>query len=105
MPGVGSGVSRGMVLTLDETNLQVTPVLSDDLGVFSTGGGSAQLLSGGNYFFLPPVVVININMEESFSMQILPIAGTPNGTTVLNMSGPTGYRSWQMPSLYSPPTT
>jgi arylsulfate sulfotransferase len=103
--GVGSGDSRGMALTFDESTMQVTPVLSDDLGVFSTAGGSAQLLTGGNYFFLAAVAVVNLTTENSFSIELLPTAGTPNATQVLNISGPTGYRGWQMPSLYSPPIT
>ena len=45
--------SRGMALTLDESTMSVTPVISTDLGVFSTVLGSAQLLSGGSYFFQP----------------------------------------------------
>jgi len=52
MPGLGKGDSRGLALTIDERNLQVTPVLSVDLQVQSFGDGSAQLLSNGNYFFL-----------------------------------------------------
>jgi Arylsulfotransferase (ASST) len=103
--GVGSGDSRGMALTIDETNMQVTPVLSVDLGVYCNEGGSAQLLSDGNYFFLPAVVAISLGMDGSFSIEILPDPGTPNGAQVLNIASPAGYRGWQMPSLYSPPTT
>jgi arylsulfate sulfotransferase len=105
LPGVGSGDSRGMAVTFNESNMQVTPVLSDDLGVFSTAGGSAQLLPDGNYFFLPAVVVVSLSSENSFSIEVLPTAGTDSATQVLNISGPTGYRGWQMPSLYTPPTT
>lgn len=103
--GVGSGNSRGMVLTVDETRMQVTPVLSDDLGVFSTAGGSAQLLPNGNYFFWPAVVLVNLSTQNSFSIEILPTPGTITGTQVLNVQGPGGYRGWRMPSMYSPPTT
>ena len=53
MPGTGSGDSRGMALSFSESTMQVTPVLSTDLGYYSTAMGSAQLLSDGNYFFLP----------------------------------------------------
>jgi hypothetical protein len=105
MPGVGSGNSRGMALTIDESSMQVTPVLSADLGVLSISGGSAQLLSDGNYFFLPAVVLVNLSSEDSYFIQILPTAGTDTGTQVLNVQGPEGYRGWQMPNLYNPPTT
>jgi arylsulfate sulfotransferase len=105
MPGVGSGNSRGMALTFDEATMTVTPVLSVDLGVFSTGSGSAQLLSNGNYYFLPAVVLVNLNTEDSYSMEVLPTPSSGTGAQVLNIQGPTGYRGWQMKSLYQPPTT
>ena len=97
--------SRGMAVTFDETSMQVTPVLSVDLGVFSTALGSAQLLSNGSYFFLPGIVLLSLNNPASFSIEILPTAGTDTGTQVLNLQGPEGYRAWRMPSLYNPPTT
>lgn len=105
MPGVGSGNSRGMALTVDESALQVTPVLSVDLGVFSTADGSAQLLGDGNYFFLPALVLVNSNSEDSYSIEILPTAGTDTGTQVLNIQSVDGYRAWLMPNLYTPPIT
>ena len=105
MPGVGSGNSRGMALTVDESALQVTPVLSVDLGVFSTADGSAQLLPDGNYFYLAALVVVNSSSEESYSIEILPTAGTDTGTQVLNLQSVDGYRGWLMPNLYNPPIT
>src|ERR1035441_8041689 len=42
-----------MALTVDETNMQATPVLSVPLGVFCEVMGSAALLYNGNYFFQP----------------------------------------------------
>jgi len=112
--GLGSGDSRGMALTVDVTlpcavppgppqpQCQVTPVLSDDLGVFSTAMGSAQLLSNGNYFFLASAVSISTYIG-SYSIEILPTAGTDTGTQVYNIEGTESYRAWRMPSLYQPP--
>jgi hypothetical protein len=97
--------SRGMSLTVDEANLQVTPVLSQDLGVFSPAMGSAQLLFDNNYFFLPADVFNGLISINSYSIEILPTPGTINGTQVLNLEGPEHYRAWQMPNLYTPPTT
>jgi arylsulfate sulfotransferase len=105
LPGLGSGHSRGMALAVDENTFQVTPVLSQDLGVFTTAGGSAQLLSNGNYFFLPAVVFVSLSEEASFAMQFFPTPGTVNGAQVLNLQAPSAYRGWQMPSLYNPPGT
>lgn len=105
MPGLGSGNSRGMALSINETTRQATPVLSQDVGVFATALGSAQLLPNGNYLFQPGVVLINLNAVASYAIELLPTAGTVNGTQVLNLQGPESYRAWQMPNLYSPPAT
>jgi arylsulfate sulfotransferase len=105
LPGAGSGNSRGMALSVNEATMTVTPVISVDLGVFSTGSGSAQLLSDGNYYFLPAVVLVNLNTEDSYSIEVLPTPSSGTGAQVLNIQGPTGYRGWRMPSLYAPPTT
>jgi len=108
VPGLGSNCgpndcnSRGMALTFDEATMQVNPVMSVNLGVFSDAMGSAQLLSDGNYFFLPATVFTG-NDDNGYDIQIQPIAGTDTGTQVMNISGPGSYRAWQMPNLYSPP--
>lgn len=102
--GLGSGNSRGMALTVNETPpLQVTPVLSVDLGVYSLAMGSAQSLSNGNYFYLASIVAL-AKGNASYSIEILPTAGTDTGTQVFNMESAEAYRAWRMPSLYKPPT-
>ena len=104
--GVGSGNSRGMSLTVDESTMTVTPVLSVDLGVQSQGDGSAQLLSDGNYAFLAADVPVGQTSNfVSYPIEIYPTAGTTTGTQVLNLQAPKTYRIWRMPSLYQPPTT
>jgi arylsulfate sulfotransferase len=105
MPGVGSGNSRGMALTFTESNMQVMPVLSADLGVYSTADGSAQLLPNGNYFFVPAVVLVSLTTEDGYFIEILPTAGTDTGVQVLNLQSTDVYRGWQMPSFYNPPIT
>jgi len=85
--------------------MQVTPVMSQDLGVYSGADGSAQLLADGNYFFLPAVVIKGPNNVFCQSIEIYPTAGTVNGTQVLNLQTAESYRAWQMPSLYDPPIT
>jgi arylsulfate sulfotransferase len=103
--GTGPGNSRGMALTFDERLMQVTPVLSDDLGVYGSAMGSAQLLPGGNYFFLPTNVFVNLNLIAGYSIEVQPTAGTASGTQILNLQGPEQYRAWQMTNFYSVPTT
>ena len=105
IPGMGPGNSRGMALTFDENAMQVTPVISQDLGVFSTALGSAQLLGNSNYFFMAGVVFATLDTDDSYSIQLFPTPGTVNGTQALNLQGPEAYRTWQMPNLYNPPTT
>jgi arylsulfate sulfotransferase len=95
--GLGPGYSRGMTLTVDETNMQVTPVLSQSMGVFSVVMGSAALLDNGNYFFQP-------GLPLSYDIQILPNPPALTGPQVFNLSGPGyTYRAWQMPNLYTAP--
>ena len=103
--GLGAGNSRGMALTFDESLMQVNPVLSVDLGVYGSAMGSAQWLADGNYFFIPPNVLVTLNLVAGYSIEIQPTAGTDTGTQILNLQGPEHYRAWQMPSLYSVPTT
>jgi len=96
--------SRGMALMVDETKMQVTPVISVDLGFYAQAMGSAQLLSNGNYFFLPALVPGN-GTVYSYSIEIFPTPGTLTGNQVSNVQGPEHYRAWRMPNLYTPPTT
>ncbi|HLY16753.1 MAG TPA: aryl-sulfate sulfotransferase [Bryobacteraceae bacterium] len=106
MNGVGgTPYSRGMALSVDETNMTVTPVLSQNLGSYSPANGSAQMLSNGNFFFLSGVAFLNINTDVSYSIEIFPTPGTDTGTTVYNIQGPEAYRGWRMANLYAPPTT
>jgi arylsulfate sulfotransferase len=97
--------SRGMALTFSEATMQVTPVLSADLGSYSLAMGSAQLLPDGNYFFMSGWL-LDISNVTSYALEIQPTAGSDTGTTVLNVEESNGeYRAWQMNSLYNPPTT
>jgi arylsulfate sulfotransferase len=110
VPGLGANCgpndcnSRGMALTFDETSMQVEPVESVNLGVYSSAMGSAQLLANGNYFFLAAIVVGGGGLS-GYDIQMQPVPGTDTGPQVMNIKGPASYRSWQMVSLYSPPTT
>lgn len=95
--GLGFGNSRGMALNVDEVNMQVTPVLSTDLGVFSRALGAAEMLSNGDYFFQPGI--------PAYGIEILPIAGALTGTQVLDVTSPSSsYRAFRLPDLYTPPT-
>lgn len=99
--------SRGMAVTFSETTWEVTPVVSFDLGGYSTAMGSAQLLDDGNYFFENPIVVVGTE-TYGFSMEINPVNPAPQAgpaDVLENLVGPEHYRGWQVPNLYQPPTT
>jgi arylsulfate sulfotransferase len=106
--------SRGMALTVVESSsctpsvCTVTPVVSFDLGGYSTAMGSADLLPNGNYFFVNPIVVVS--PEEAPVGYSIEISGTgPPAPQVgpadvlMDVAGPQHYRGWQMPNLYDPP--
>jgi hypothetical protein len=92
-----------MALTFDQSSMQVTPLLSVDLGVYSLAWGSAQLLDNNNYFFGTGYVPVTGSNEITQLIEILPTAGTITGTQVLNIQGPGSYRAWRMSSMYTPP--
>jgi len=95
--------SRGMALIVNETNMTVTPVLLQDLGVKTTALGGAQLLSNttpNNFFF---ATGINTAVPAE-ALEISPISNATTGTLILNVQGSSySYRGWQMPNLYTPP--
>jgi len=95
--------SRGMALIVDETQMKVTPVLLQDLGVKTMSLGSAQLLSNttpNNYFF-------GTGLNPTAPAEAIVISPTPGATTstvILNIQGSSySYRAWQMPNLYNAP--
>jgi arylsulfate sulfotransferase len=96
--------SRGMALTVDETTKTVTPVLSVDLGYYSEAIGSAQLLEDGNYFFLAGIVLKGTN-AFSHCLEVHPPPASGAIKSALDLQSTEAYRSWQMPSMYAPPTT
>jgi arylsulfate sulfotransferase len=102
--------SRGMALTVDESTLTVTPVVSFDLGSYSQAMGSAQLLGDGNYFFQNAIVYVP-GQQGAFGYSIeLSGTGPPApqvgpADVLMDLTGPQQYRGWQMVSLYDPPTT
>ena len=88
--------SRGMALMVNETNMTVTPVLLQDLGVQTTALGSAGWLSNGNYYF-------QTGLPATEGVEITPTGGVSGGQ-VLNLGTVDySYRGWQMPNLYNPP--
>jgi hypothetical protein len=91
--------SRGQVLTLDETTLNASLNVNDNMGVFSVALGTAQLLDNGNYHFLSGWIQ---NAPQPPSAQCIEV--TPSGTFDYEMVlGTNVYRTYQMSTLYSTP--
>jgi len=101
--------SRGMALTVDESSMTVTPIVSLDLGGYSEAMGSAQLLGNGNFFFENPIVFVSVQKGSAgFSLEIGPSPAFPQvgpADVLMELVGPQHYRGFQMPSLYVAPTT
>ena len=97
--------NRGMVVNFSESTMQVTPVMSVDLGYYSPANGSAQLLADGNYFFLAGIVFISTKEDGSFSLEVGPTPVTGNADVIVNLEGVEQYRGWQVPNMYNPPIT
>ena len=91
--------SRGQVLNVDESTMQVSLAVNADLGVYSPALGSAQELSNGNFHFLPGLV--NADPDQvSQNIEVL-----PDGTIGYNLqNGGSTYRSFRLVNLYTPPT-
>jgi arylsulfate sulfotransferase len=91
----GGGDSRGYVLQINEANFTAVPILLNDLGVYSSAVGSAQLLDNGNWHF--HAGLITSPMLQANTFEILP-DGSHNYLLqeILQV-----YRSYRMSSLYS----
>jgi hypothetical protein len=95
-PGVTQN-SRGQLLRIDETNMQVSLLMNADLGVYAFALGSAQLLPNGNAHFLAGAVAPGGN---AYSIEVR-LDGTIDYE--IQSGPPLVYRSWRMRSLYAPP--
>ncbi len=88
--------SRGQVLNLDQTNMQVSLNLNVDLDGYSPALGTAQLLPNGDYAFEPGYLNPGLHSYEQ-SIEV-----TPSASVAYEYQGDDpAYRSWRMPSLYS----
>jgi arylsulfate sulfotransferase len=96
--GLGSGDSRGYVMTLDQVNKVATPVLLADLGYFSMALGTAELLSNGDYHFdagYGPGAV-----PYSQSIEVFPNASLG---FIVEVNAESTYRTFRLSNLYVPP--
>ena len=96
--GLGSGDSRGYVLTVDQVHMTVTPIMLADLGYFSLALGTAELLSNGDYHF--EAGYASTTPVYSEGIEVFP-NGTLGYTTRIN--GVPNYRNFRMVDLYNPP--
>jgi len=95
----GGGDSRGQIWNINQTTLEATLVLNQDLGEYSPSLGSAQLIENGDYMFLSGNIMIGKDTVEAQNLEY-----TPTGTNVFTLQsvGPApSYRGWRMTSLYN----
>jgi len=97
--GLGSGDSRGYVLSVDQVGMTVTPTLLADLGYFSMALGTAELLSNGDYHFEAGFAFMPTYSE---AIEVFPTSLTGTLGFTAKATVPC-YRSFRMTSLYSPP--
>ena len=92
------GSSRGYVLSVDELNRTVTPILIQDVGGYSVGQGTSQLIPGSsNYHFN------NGTLNPGPFTKSVEI--TPTGAIAFEMDSQNilTYRSYRMQDMYTPP--
>jgi hypothetical protein len=101
-----SATSRGQVLTVNEVNMTADIVLSADMKVYSSAGGTAQLLSNGNYHFFDAYVLNPAGTSyKDWNVEVVP-NGTPDASGALNFIAAqpkAGYRSFRLVDMYTEP--
>jgi hypothetical protein len=101
------GDSRGYVLDVNESGLQVTPRLLFDTGYYAVAQGSAQELSNGDYEFMGGQIVgkspAGLAPKPSFYEQGAEV--TPAGVVTYSEAAQSqAYRLWRMTDFYNVPT-
>jgi hypothetical protein len=89
--------SRGQEWQLDEQAMTATPLLNADLGIYSSGVGSAQRLSNGNFSF-DAGLLGNVGNLHGQSIEV-----RPDGSITYNLEEQEApmYRAFRMGTLYN----
>ncbi len=99
--GVGSGDSRGYVISVNQTNMTATPLLLADMGVYSFAVGSAQRLSNGDYHF--DEGYLNNPLPYNQSTEVYPTSTQGTFGFKFQLNGNYAYRSFRMTDFYTLP--
>jgi hypothetical protein len=99
--GLGSGNSRGYVLSIDQTNMTATPLLLADMGVYSFAFGSALRLSNGDYSFEQGILNSLGLINQTIEVAPTSIQGTQGFK--FQERGDWTYRGVRMTDLYTLP--
>ncbi len=95
--------SRGYVISLDEVNKIVSPILIQDLGYQSNALGSAQMLPNGDYFFQASDIVysngVPVRNVPTHALEVQPTSGE-SGNIVFDLKTTTSYRAFALPNFY-----
>jgi arylsulfate sulfotransferase len=99
--GLGSGDSRGYVLSIDQTNMTATPILLADLGAYAFAIGSAQGLANGDYHF--DNGVLDNPLPHNQSIEVFPTGMRGTLGFEFQLYGNWAYRSFRLVDFYSLP--
>ncbi len=92
--------SRGMELTLDETNMVANRTLTADLGTYAFALGTSQRMANGNYSFETGWVSPSMNGNMTSEVEEV----TPTGSVIFRLQSNTHtYRSFRLKDFYSTP--
>jgi hypothetical protein len=101
------GDSRGYVLNVNESGLQVTPALLWTTGYYAVAQGSAQVLSNGDYEFMGGQIVgkapSGTAQSQSFYQQSADVT-TAGVATFSEVAQSEAYRLWRLTDFYNVPT-
>ena len=97
--GTLDGDSRGYVLSVDQVNKVVTPILLADLGFYSEALGTSELLANGDYHF--DAGFADANPSYAQYIEVFP-DGTKSFTIQMGANVKC-YRSIRMDNLYTVP--
>ena len=83
-------------------------------GIVIPAGGSVTLAPDGFHIMFITLkdtlkeggkLPVTLNFVGAYSMEVGPTPATGRADRIVNLQGPEHYRAWQVPNLYSPPTT
>jgi hypothetical protein len=101
------GDSRGYVLNVNESGLQVTPAMLWTTGYYAVAQGSVQVLSNGDYEFMGGQIVGKAPSGKAPTQPFYEQGADVNSAgvaTFTEVAQSQGYRLWRLTDFYNVPT-